>query len=66
VRGIALRHHTVVRCRAIAEAALTAPTAAQARPAALTLADAEVAALLGLGVTGRGTSEVCRGELGHP
>ncbi|MGW1782561.1 phosphoenolpyruvate--protein phosphotransferase [Streptomyces sp. NPDC002143] len=45
----ALRHHPLARCRAIAEAALSAPTAAQARRAALALADAQVAALLGIG-----------------
>ncbi|WP_405533984.1 PEP-utilizing enzyme [Streptomyces sp. NBC_00075] len=52
----ALRRHTLARCRAIAEAALSAPTAAEARRAALALADPEVATLLGLGVSesGRG------------
>lgn len=57
----ALRHHTLARCRAIAEAALSAPAAAQARRAALALADAEVAVLLGLGV-----SESGRGGLRRP
>ncbi|MFF3374015.1 hypothetical protein ACFYXF_13895 [Streptomyces sp. NPDC002680] len=58
---LALRHHTLARCRAIAEAALSAPTAAQARRAALALADPEVATLLGLGV-----GEAGRGVLRRP
>ncbi|MEW1718355.1 putative PEP-binding protein [Streptomyces sp. NPDC093109] len=36
----ALRHHSLARCRAIAEAASAAPTAVEARRAALALADA--------------------------
>ncbi|MET8976313.1 putative PEP-binding protein [Streptomyces sp. NPDC004539] len=48
----ALRHHTLARCQAIAEAALSATNAPEAREAARALADAEVVTRLGLGPTG--------------
>ncbi|AXG76619.1 phosphoenolpyruvate--protein phosphotransferase [Streptomyces paludis] len=50
----ALRHHPLSQCRAMAEAALSAPTAPQARQAALTLTAPEVTTLLGLGGERRG------------